>query len=154
MASLTWDTLLRDSSHCSVIVHNCSTTVHNCSATHHGGRTMSLTTQLCSHLLGQAQDSVAQRVQGARGLSGHTSPCGECVGFILEDSAPPEVEEDYLPFLWLDSKWSHLVHYDEIFGFELELLTPLWQVVLGLHCSATVHTARRWLMLLGDGSHC
>ena len=27
----------------------------------------------------------------ARGLSGHTSPCGECVCFILEDSVPLEV---------------------------------------------------------------
>ena len=31
----------------------------------------------------------------ARGLSGHTSPYGECVFFDLEDSVPPEVEEDY-----------------------------------------------------------
>ena len=62
MASLTWDTLLGDGSHCSATVHNCSTT-------HHGGRTMSLTTRLCSHLFGQAQDSVAQRMQGARGLA-------------------------------------------------------------------------------------
>ena len=30
---------------------------------------MSLTAQLCSHQLGQAQDGVAQRVQGARGLA-------------------------------------------------------------------------------------
>ena len=34
----------------------------------------------------------------ARGLSGHTSPCGECVCFILKDSAPLEAEEDS-PFL-------------------------------------------------------
>ena len=47
----------------------CSATAHNCSATHHGGRTMSLAAQLCSHLLRQAQDSVAQWVQGARGLA-------------------------------------------------------------------------------------
>ena len=47
----------------------CSATAHNCLATHHGGRTMSLTTQLCSHVLGQAQDGVAQRVQGAQGLA-------------------------------------------------------------------------------------
>ena len=32
----------------------------------------------------------------AQGLSGNTSPCGECVFFNLEDSMPPEVEEDYL----------------------------------------------------------
>ena len=44
-------------------------TTHNYSATHHGGRTMSLTARLCSHLLGQAQDGVAQWVQGARGLA-------------------------------------------------------------------------------------
>ena len=33
----------------------------------------------------------------ARGLSGHTSPHGECACFILDDSAPLEAE-DYLPF--------------------------------------------------------
>ena len=67
----------------------------------------------------------------ARGLSGHTSPCGECVFFNLEDSMPPEVEEDYLPFLWLDSKWAHLVHSEEIFYFDFELLTSFWQALLG-----------------------
>ena len=63
----------------------------------------------------------------AQGLSGHTSPHGECVCFILEDSAPLEVEEDYLPFSWMDSKWAHLAHCKEIFNFGLELLTSLWQ---------------------------
>ena len=53
----------------------------------------------------------------ARGLSGHTSPHGECVCFILEDSVPLEVEEDYLPFSLSDSKWAHLVHCEEIFRF-------------------------------------
>ena len=67
----------------------------------------------------------------ARGLSGHTSPCGECVCFNLEDSVPPKVEEDYLPFSWSDSKWAHLVHCEEIFDFELELLTTFWQSSLG-----------------------
>ena len=43
----------------------------------------------------------------------------------LEDSVPLDVEEDYLPFSWLDSKWAHLVHNEEIFNFELELLTSL-----------------------------
>ena len=75
----------------------------------------------------------------ARGLSGQTSPCGECVCFNLEDSVPPKVEEDYLPFSWLDSKWAHLVHYEEIFDFELELLTSLWQALLGILCSTMVH---------------
>ena len=69
MASLTWDTLLGDGSHCSTTVHNCSAMVHNYSATHYGGWTMSLTAQLYSHLLEQAQDGVAQRIQGARGLA-------------------------------------------------------------------------------------
>ena len=59
----------------------------------------------------------------ARGLSGHTSPCGECVCFNLKNSASPKVGEDYLPFSWMDSKWAHLVHYEEIFDFELELLS-------------------------------
>ena len=49
----------------------------------------------------------------------------------LEDSVPPEVEEDYLSFLWSDSKWAHLVHSDEFFNFELELLTSFWQALLG-----------------------
>ena len=75
----------------------------------------------------------------AQGLSGHTSPCSECVCFNLEDSVPLEVEEDYLPFSWSDSKWAHLVHCEEIFDFELELLTSLWQALLGIHCSAMVH---------------
>ena len=35
----------------------------------------------------------------ARGLSEHTSPCGKCVCFNLEDSAPLEAEEGYLFFL-------------------------------------------------------
>ena len=61
----------------------------------------------------------------ARGLSGHTSPHGECACFILEDSAPLEGEEDYLLFSWSDSKWAHLVHCEEIFDSELELITPL-----------------------------
>ena len=55
---------------------------------------------------------------------------------------PPEVEEDYLPYSWSDSKWAHFIHYEEIFYYELELLTPLWQAVLGLSCSATVRAAR------------
>ena len=63
----------------------------------------------------------------ARELSGHTSPRGECVCFNLDDFVPPEAEEDYLPFSWSDYKWAHLVHCKEIFNFELELLTSLWQ---------------------------
>ena len=78
----------------------------------------------------------------AWGLSGHTSPRGECVCFILEDSTPLEAEEDYLLFSWSDSKWAHLVHCEEIFDSGLELLTPLWQAMLGLSCSATVRAAR------------
>ena len=71
------------------------------------------------------------------GLSGHTSPSGESACFILEDSAPLEAEEDYLLFSWLESKWAHLVHCEEIFNSELELLTPLWQAIFGSHCLAT-----------------
>ena len=88
----------------------------------------------------------------ARGLSGHTSPRGECVCFNQEDSTPLEAEEDCLPFSWLDSKWAHLVHYEEIFDFELELLTSLWQALLGIRCSAMVHAAWRWFTLLDDDS--
>ena len=62
----------------------------------------------------------------ALGLSGYTSSRGECVCFILEDSTPLEAEEDSLPFSWSDSKSAHLVHCEEIFDSELELLTPLW----------------------------
>ena len=51
--------------------------------------------------------------------------------YSLEDSVPPEVEEDYLPFSWSDSKWTHLVHSVEIFYFELEFLTSFWQALLG-----------------------
>ena len=81
----------------------------------------------------------------ARGLSGHTSPCGECVCFNLENSVLLEAEEDYLPFSWSDSKWAHLVHYEEIFYSKLELLTTLWQAVLVSRCSAMVHAA--WQLL-------
>ena len=63
----------------------------------------------------------------AQGLSGHTSPHGDCVCFNLEDFAPPEAEEDYLPFSWPDFKCAHLVHCEEMFDFELELLTSLCQ---------------------------
>ena len=81
----------------------------------------------------------------ARGLSGHNSPCGECVCFNLEDSAPLEAKEDYLPSSWSDSKWAHLVHYEEIFDSEFELLTPLWQAMFGSHCSAVVRAAQQLL---------
>ena len=61
----------------------------------------------------------------------------------LEDFVPPEVEDDYLPFSWSDSKWAHLVHYEEIFNSGLELLTPLWQAVLGICCSAVGHATQQ-----------
>ena len=51
--------------------------------------------------------------------------------YSLEDSVPPKVEEDYLPFSWSDSKWAHLVHNEEIFNFELKLLTSFWQALFG-----------------------
>ena len=62
--------------------------------------------------------------------------------FFLDDSVSLEANEDYLLFSWSDSKWAHLVHCEEIFDYELELLTPYWQAVLGLYCSAMVHAAR------------
>ena len=67
---------------------------------------------------------------------------------------PLEAEEHYLSFSWSGSKWAHLAHCEEIFNSKLELLTPLWQAILGLHCSATAHAARRRFTLLGDGSRC
>ena len=78
----------------------------------------------------------------AQGLSGHTSPRGECVCFILEDSVSLEAEEDNVLFSWSASKWAHLVHCEENFDSELELLTPLWQAMLGLCYSAMVRAAR------------
>ena len=90
----------------------------------------------------------------ARGLSGHTTPCGECVYFNLEDFVPLEAEEDYLPFSWLDSKWAHLVHYEEIFDSKLELLTPLWQAVLWSLYSVMIHGARQHVALLDDRLCC
>ena len=59
----------------------------------------------------------------ARGLSGHTSPYSECVFSDLKDTMSPEVEDNYLPFSWSDSKWTHLVYSEKIFNFELKLLT-------------------------------
>ena len=85
----------------------------------------------------------------ARRLSGHTSPFDGCVCFNLEDSAPPEVEEDYLPFSWSDSKWAHLVHCEEIFYFELELLTSIWKPYLGYSARRWFTIARRLIMLVG-----
>ena len=85
----------------------------------------------------------------ARGLSGHTSPRGECAGFFLEDYMPLE-EDSLLP--WSDSKWAHLVHCEEIFYSKLELLTPLWQAVLGSYCSVVVLATRNCLLLLSNSS--
>ena len=65
--------------------------------------------------------------------------------FFLEDSVHLEAEEVYLLFSSLDSKWAHLVRCEEIFNSRLELLTPLWQAVLGLRCSAIEHAARQLL---------
>ena len=81
----------------------------------------------------------------APGLSGHTSPRGECACFFLIDSVPLEAEEDYLLLAWSNSKWAHLVHCEEIFNSELELLIPLWQVMFGSYYSAMVHAARQLL---------
>ena len=78
----------------------------------------------------------------ARGLSGHTSPHGECACFILEDFETLEAEEDYLLLSWSDSKWARLVHCEEIFYSELELLTPLRQAMLGLCYSAMIHASQ------------
>ena len=84
--TLLWFTLLKDGS-------RCSATAHNCSATHHGGWTISLTARLCSHLLGQAQDGVAQWVQGAWGLAvGGTTPDthGRSHGLCLQGRPSPQ----------------------------------------------------------------
>ena len=61
------------------------TTARYCSATRHGGWTVSLTARLCSHLLRQAQDGVAKRIQGTQGLAmggttsdTHSRPHGLC----------------------------------------------------------------------------
>jgi len=45
-----------------------------------------------------------------------------------------------------------LVHCGQIFDSVLELLTPLWQAILGLYCSAIVHAAQLWFMLLNNCS--
>ena len=89
-ATRRWFTLLGDGS-C------CSATAHNCSATHHGGRTMSLTARLCSHLLGQAQDGVAQRIQGARGLAvGGTTPDTHGRPYGLRSQGRPSPQDEAL----------------------------------------------------------
>ena len=74
--------------------------------------------------------------------------------FFLEDSMHLEAKEVYLLFSSLDSKWAHLVRCEEIFNSGFELLTPLWQAILGSYSSAIGHAARRQFMLLGDGSRC
>ena len=83
----------------------------------------------------------------AQGLSGHTSPCGECVCFNLENSAPPEVEEGSLlscgrtlsGHTWSTAKKFSILN--------LSSLHPYGKPYLG-------YTARRWFTLLGDGSRC
>ena len=45
-----------------------------------------------------------------------------------------------------------MFHCEEFFGFELELLIPLWQAMLGLCCSATVPAAQKQYTLLGNYS--
>ena len=61
--------------------------------------------------------------------------------FFLTDSAPLDGEEDYLLLTWSDSKWAHLVHCEEIFYSELELLTPFM-------------ASRVWIIMLGYGPRC
>ena len=75
-----------------------------------------------------------------------------CLFFFLEDSTLLEAEEDYLLLSWPDSKWAHLVHCEEIFDYELELLTRLWQAVFGPYYSAVVLAARNCSQLLGNSS--
>ena len=67
------------------------------------------------------------------------------LAFFLEDSVPLEAEQDSFFLSWSDSKQAHLVHYEEIFDSELELLTPLWQVEFGLYCLVIAHAARQLL---------
>ena len=69
----------------------------------------------------------------------------------LEDSVPSEVEEDYLPFLWLDSKWAHLVHSEEISILNLSSLHPSCKPYLGKPgLSRIVKLVGYGLQLLGD----
>ena len=75
----------------------CSADTHSCSATHHDGRIMSLSARLCSHLLGEAQDGVAQRVQGARGLAvGGTTPDTHGRPHGLRPQGRPSPQEESL----------------------------------------------------------
>ena len=65
---------------------------------------------------------------------------------------PLEAKDEYILHSWSDSKWAHFVHCEEILDSKLELLTPLWQDVLGLCCSVTGRTARCLYMLFGNCS--
>ena len=49
----------------------------------------------------------------------------------LEDSVPPKVEEDYLPFSWSDSKWAHLSTMRKFLILNLSSLHPSSQPYLG-----------------------
>ena len=97
--------------------------VHNCSTTHYGGRTMSLTAQLCSHLLGQAQDGVAQRIQGARGLAvGGTTPDTHGRPYGLRPYGWPSPQDDALRgTILLDASPRHrediLMILRDLFGY-------------------------------------
>ena len=77
----------------------------------------------------------------AWGLSGHTSPRGDCACIILEDSGPLEAEEDYLLFSWSDSKRAHLSTTKKFSILNLSSLHPYGKPCLD-------HTARLWSSLL------
>ena len=74
-----------------------SALLSNCSTTHYGGWIMSFTARLCSHLLGQVQNGVAQRVQGARGLAvGGMTPDTQGRPHGLHPQGRPSPQDDAL----------------------------------------------------------
>ena len=101
----------------------------------------------------------------ARGLSGHTSPHGECVCFNLEDSAPPEVKKTISlsrgrtlsGHTWSTARKFSILNLSSLHPYgkpNLGYATRRRFTLLddGSHCSAMVHTAQRCFTLLDDGS--
>ena len=116
MASLTWDTLLGDGSQ---LLDKGSQLLGDgscCSVIHHGGWTMSLTTRCYSHLLGRAQDDIAQWVQGARGLAvGGTTPGTHSRPHGLRPQGRPSPQDEALrgtTLLGVSRKTSGRYHED------------------------------------------
>ena len=86
----------------------------------------------------------------AWGLSGHTSPCGECVCFNLENSAPPKVEQDSLLSRGRTLSGHTWSTARKLSILDLSSLHPYCKHYLGYTARRWFTTARRRFTLLDD----